>query len=744
MKNRLLLLTASLIFTSSVSAQVNDVSITVTPQIGYNWFDKKSTVDNGSMYGVQAGFGFGKVMELRGIWERSLDLKQNFGRYESDIQELFPNFNFENRSVKVSRIGGEFKTNLPLNGFAPYLVLGTGVQKFKTELSSGTSYKNENLYGSGGLGFKISLGDRTTLNLEGRGIVYNMNPGSLLYNEGGSSDFDDWVNNTNRSTMYNWSVMAGLQFYFGGRANEEMDALDRAYQSRFSGGLSGTKLTLSPAGAYVQFNNKSAYRDAYFLGGVLGIDFSHYAGLQGYYYRATQNEKVSFDFDELEMYGADFVGKLNVPRGIVPYISVGGGYLNVRDNYQGKPIVGNGGQVTGFVPASSGYFAKGGVGVSIPLSSYVEVFGAANLMYTMQDQSADVSQLQSANQLYRHTMYNAGLRFNVGKRANTDRATDRAFDRRFEGERSEYDARIQALEQSLKDAYKNNDTEKAMAIMKEKKSVDSVKYIESGKTGSGKAGQVRLTPAELEKLIEKVLDGVDKQNELSVEDRLKRIEQLLMMSAQTPPVVLGTNPVTVPVQQAPVDESLLRELRQLRSELEEQKRLNGTTGRTDTTVVKQVTVVPSPAPVTSTPAPGTPVVTEIPSDNINHLPLGYTPYIGFNFGDAGTFNVGLRRYYALDNTKIMFVPEAYLAFGDGFSFGLSANGVIPFKTNAAGLTPYAGLGLGIHNLGSDFSLSTNVLGGVAYQLGKGKLTADYTIRGAFRNNQVAVGYRFSF
>src|SRR5690606_28750321 len=117
---KILFLTVFLGAAFSSKAQVEDVSVIVTPRIGYNWFDSKSTIENGTMYGINAGFGFGKVVELRGIFERSLDLKQNFGKYESDIQELFPNFNFEDRSVKVQRIGGEFKTNIPIEGFAPF------------------------------------------------------------------------------------------------------------------------------------------------------------------------------------------------------------------------------------------------------------------------------------------------------------------------------------------------------------------------------------------------------------------------------------------------------------------------------------------------------------------------------------------------------------------------------------------------------------------------------------------------
>ncbi len=734
MKRKLLLGIASTILALNVNAQVSDVSITVTPQIGYNWFDNKSTVENGTMYGLQAGFGFGKVIELRGIWERSLDLKQNFGKYESDIKNLFPTFNLESRSIKVNRYGGEFKTNLPIGGFSPYLILGTGVQNFETKLASGIKYKNENLYGSGGLGFKISLGERTTLNFEGRGLVYNMNPGSLLYNEGGSSAFDDYINNTNNSTMYNWSAMAGLQFYLGGRTNSDMDALDRAYLNRFSGGLSGTKLTLSPAGSYINFNSKSAYNDTYLLGGIVGLDFSHYAGLQGYYYRATTDEKIQFEFDNLEIYGADFVGKLNVPRGIVPYISVGGGYLNVRDNYKGRSIVNNSGVVTGNMIAKSGYFAKGGVGVSIPFSKYVEIFGSANLMYTMQNQSADVADLQSSNQLYQHSMYTTGLRVKIGKNANTDKAVDKALDRRFEGERTEYDARIAALEQELKEGYKNNDTEKVMSVMQEKKTVDSV-----NKSSSTKQAQIRLTPAELESLIEKVLNGVDKKSELSVEDRLERIEQLLMMSGQPQQVVIGMDRTTVPVMQQAPNEELLRELKKLKLDLEEQKRNNAVQPVKDTTIILQNSNdQPSNNQGTNT------VVKSTYDPSISNLPVGYTPYIGVNFGDLTSFNIGVRRYYDFQNTKIKFAPEAYLAIGNTLGFGISANGILPFATNVNGFTPYGGLGLGAHYLGSDFTFSTNVLGGVAYQLGNGKFTADYTIRGAFRNNQLAIGYRYSF
>src|SRR5690606_31471159 len=227
MRKELLILSLATAAATQVKAQVEDVSVIITPTLSYNWFDSKSTVENGLMYGFQAGFGFGKFIELRGVYERSSNLHQRFGQYEDDIRDLLNNqdFKFQDRKVNVTRIGGEFKSNIQLGGLSPYIILGTGVQTLERTLTNDKVYKNQNIYGTGGLGFKINMGDRVTLNLEGRGLVYNMNPGSLLYNPGESSEFDEWINNQERDRMYNWSATAGLQFYLGGRRSTELTAM---------------------------------------------------------------------------------------------------------------------------------------------------------------------------------------------------------------------------------------------------------------------------------------------------------------------------------------------------------------------------------------------------------------------------------------------------------------------------------------------------------------------------------------
>ena len=60
---------------SKAMAQVQDVSFTVAPVVGYTNWDSKLNLGDSPFWGVRAGFGFGPLVEIRGIYERSFDLK---------------------------------------------------------------------------------------------------------------------------------------------------------------------------------------------------------------------------------------------------------------------------------------------------------------------------------------------------------------------------------------------------------------------------------------------------------------------------------------------------------------------------------------------------------------------------------------------------------------------------------------------------------------------------------------------
>src|SRR5690625_1054247 len=106
MKNKLLFLLLAVGACMKMTAQVDDVSVFITPTASYNWFDNKSTVEDGAMYGIQAGFGFGKTIELRGIYEKSSNLDQKFGRYADNLNDLGLDFELTAKDIRVTRKGG--------------------------------------------------------------------------------------------------------------------------------------------------------------------------------------------------------------------------------------------------------------------------------------------------------------------------------------------------------------------------------------------------------------------------------------------------------------------------------------------------------------------------------------------------------------------------------------------------------------------------------------------------------------
>jgi hypothetical protein len=124
----------------------------------------------------------------------------------------------------------------------------------------------------------------------------------------------------------------------------------------------------------------------------------------------------------------------------------------------------------------------------------------------------------------------------------------------------------------------------------------------------------------------------------------------------------------------------------------------------------------------------------------------FSAFIGYSIGKVNSLNIGVRRNFGFRNTSFFVMPAAYIAVAQNYGFGVNANGAYAFNVKAIpGLNPYAGLGLGINFVGGNFSLNPNFLVGTFYKLGSsGNVFFDYTVRGNFKYNQLAIGYRFGF
>ena len=534
MRKTFLSVSAFVLLSVSAVAQVKDISFAVAPTADYVWFPKKTAVTNGFMAGGYVGFGFGRNLELLGSYKHSIGLKSTLDGY--DAPAAISNV-FEAKDVSIYRWGGELKGNIPMAySFQPYVTLGSGVQTIKANDLS----QNQVYFGLG-IGSKFNLARRLTLNVEAKATHFSLDSRNILYKptEVNTSAYNSWINNNVEDKSHlAWSVGAGLELYLGGRNPNELTELDQVYTS-----LKGFKVVIEPTFGYLNFSDDSNLRDAYFGGLALGVDFTEYIGVRGYYHRAMKDEKFSAEFDKLSIYGGDFLARLNVAKGVVPYLQIGVGYMKVGDDYVGK-VVSN--------TNTSGIFAKGGVGLAIPLGKRVELFGVANLMYTTRNEDVS-SALSSVHKLQSNVFYNAGVRIKLAKSVEkelyeqelgaaeaakvwvaTPTTTTNVASTVSPEKRNlaYYNSQITAAEKQLQMAYQNGDTANANRLLKEKQQWENLRntYVAERLPypASEQVRLVRMTPEELQQLINDVVKRIREGEVKSPEQRIDRLEKLLL------------------------------------------------------------------------------------------------------------------------------------------------------------------------------------------------------------------------
>ena len=518
-------------------AQVKDISFAIAPTAEYVLWNKKSAIENGFMVGGYVGFGFGKNLELLGSYTQSLGLKSRIDGFSApdNIKTVFTP-----TDVDVYRWGGELKGNIPMTySFQPYITLGSGIQTVKANQTT-----QDAIYFAFGLGSKFNLTRRLTLNVQARGTHFNSDASNILHNpsEAKTSTYNQWItDNVSNKNMLNWSLQAGLQLYLGGRNPDELTELDNSYTN-----LKNFKVVVAPAIGYIDFDSDNNFRNTYLAGASLGFDFTEYIGVRGFYYQAMKDEKVSLDFDKLSLYGADFLARLNVSNGVVPYITVGAGYLNVGNGYQGKVAT---------VENKSSIFAKGGIGLAIPLSKHLELFGVANLLYTTGNESAS-NALKSPNKLQSNVFYNAGIRIKFAKENEKytyqDLANEIHASEIKEGKEQVkvqnntktmpisqkqkdidyYNAQIATVEKQIQLAYRQNDINNASLLLKEKEKWEKLRnnYVAENipYPSENQTNLVRMTPEQLQTLISEIVNKIEEGEGKTPDQRIDRLEKLLL------------------------------------------------------------------------------------------------------------------------------------------------------------------------------------------------------------------------
>ena len=466
------------LLSAATYGQVRGVSYTIAPSASYNWFDASSGLDDAFMFGGRLGFGFGEYVELRATYLQTIDQQTNFAGLNINVDSTFAN-----RGVDLSRYGAELKLNVGRGTLLPYLLLGGGIQDTEREGLE----KAENIFGTLGLGLTLSAADRYTFGVEGKYIAYSGNTVRNLFSEIERQANDLNLDDFDSDQVGTYSVAANLQFYLGGRRPGQLSEIDQEYLENFQGGLTGLSIPVEFGLAQVKWDGDLPYRDAYFAGATAGFSFGPLISLRGFYYRGMTEEDINFDFDDISLYGADFRFNLTqASSGIVPYLTVGGGYIDLAPEYN---------RIEGDPFASSQGFASGGGGIYLKFGERVTLNGGIRALLTS---GADLEDLNSTEQLTTSTMYTAGLGFNLGGnnrdnpnvvRESTleDRLADQQtdFERRadsirlenqleLEALRSRYQDTIARLDEELIDALDAGDVRTAAVIKEEREEAQAI------------------------------------------------------------------------------------------------------------------------------------------------------------------------------------------------------------------------------------------------------------------------------
>lgn len=571
------ILYAILLVTSYSFSQMKDISFTLSPMAEYTWWDEQSGLEDNLLYGGKVGFGFGQYLELNGIYMTNRSMRTDFSSFGNGIDaNLIPQ-----RDVRIDQYGGELKINLSNSAISPYFTLGTGIQRLQLEDQDAT----EQIYASFGLGLRLALTNRINFLIEGRALGFQNNSVTNLLTTQDRDDLGILASNYVREDLLNFSAIAALQIYLGGRKPGELSDLDQAYLNAYKNNFKGWSWIIEPGVVYIDFDSNSLYRDTYLAGGYFGVDFNEYVGVRAYFFQSMEDEKLSLDFDRMNMYGFEFRAKLNDGNGVTPYLILGGGQLATQSNYETS---------IASINAPNSTFANAGLGLDIPLGKNFLITGGVRAMATSERSNAN---LLAPEALQTHLMYNAGVKLQLGKKHKIDLndeleetplkedatqkdtltndslnkykiekdrlneeklmkydpVQDRENYRKLQQMKLDYNEELEKIDKQLERAYEQNNVTRAVQLLAAKKQIEeALRDIERTEKMQGTYGKentseeyLKMTPDEFESLIDRILQGIDEkyqeetkeksvktedkvsENVLNLEERLAKLEQQL-------------------------------------------------------------------------------------------------------------------------------------------------------------------------------------------------------------------------
>lgn len=776
-------------------SQVQDLSYTLSPMGEYILWGDRAGLADGFAVGGQLGFGFGQYVELSGTYLQALNLRTSFNDYGiPDFSESL----FSSREVNWQRYGGELRLNLSRGAVLPFITVGSGIQRTELIVDQSANILNEQIYIDMGAGVVLSMADRYTLSLSLKNNQYRFNSIRDLMTGSDRAALGIQVDDYGTEKIANWGLNASLQFYIGGRDPKKMTDIDKAYRNTFGNGLRGISVPIEPVAGKINFHDNLPYRNTWYAGGNIGVNLGAYIGLRGFYWRALKDEKFR-DFDDLSLYGGEAKFNLNTGQGITPFLTIGGGYLSVKDSYIPRP-----GTIADNQP-----FAMGGGGLTLPLSPYFKLFGGVRAILLTQE---DLDDLAQPGDVLTSWNYHFGMRLIIGQKA---KKPGEIVQQNLSLELNEQQ---QIYEQAKIELEKKYD--KRVALLEKQidslqgKQEESIYLTDQTKSRTEPEGRINLSPKELESLMRVITEyGLEMKHldnerqwilsnervERSFRSNRSRLSGMKWIDSTFENPFLDT--LGQGVRLIPRSDSTFIWRRYQPIPFANYQNIED--GRNKDVRSKSVNEIDSPQKRM--------VENNLHKKEMENLKLQYERKIsdlemdlqrkeedyedqkfrnqelrkqleaglsdstlmdygirkdstftgriyytglsgvaGITFGRETMVTAGLRTNFGLRNSSFGFMTETYAGLGSKSILGIGINGFYKFRLAKEGslsrVLPYAGLGIGLQQNAK----ATRLIGtygtilGAELQMWNGRAFVDYTMRNIFDYNQVVLGYKFSF
>lgn len=374
---RPLLLAAALLSAASAAAGAQAVRYTVQPAASYLWWHDDLGLDRTALYGARAGVDFGRLVGLEGHWltRGGLGSRADFLPGGAGEADGIPS------STDLMTYGLGVRLDLGEGRIAPFARGGASVFHFQPEGADDARFLALT-YGAG-LRFNISSRFRAQLFAEEAWLRLDR---AALQPPGAVPPDPD-----RDRARRNLAVGAGLGVVLGPPLLEDSRRPER---------WSLASVPIEPFVGQLAYAD-DALGDQSLAGLRLGLDVGRYVGLRGYYWRGVNS---GFSATEpVQSFGGEAQFNLNAVPVLAPYLILGGGTLEFRDDFR---------DLDGLARDDRTVVILGG-GVGVRLTEQFRLNAAVrDYVYTGEGPATEASRTRD---LRHNWLYSAGLTFSVGR-----------------------------------------------------------------------------------------------------------------------------------------------------------------------------------------------------------------------------------------------------------------------------------------------------------------------------------------